>query len=51
MTDKLNAVEDTGFQTSLSFTPVQGIELENPDIKRQRVKEANQNWFSGSIQK
>ncbi|KAI9296842.1 Nop domain-containing protein [Neoconidiobolus thromboides FSU 785] len=35
----------SGFTTSLAFTPVQGIELENPDYRKQKVKEANDKYF------
>ncbi|CAO1614738.1 unnamed protein product [Parajaminaea phylloscopi] len=34
----------SGTQTSLSFTPVQGIELADPSRQR-KVDEANQKWF------
>ena len=41
----------SGLQSSLSFTPVQGIELVNPslnDAARQNlVKQANDKWFQG----
>lgn len=38
----------SGFQTNLAFTPVQGIELANPDLekKSKEVKEANNRWFA-----
>ncbi|KZO89868.1 Nop domain-containing protein [Calocera viscosa TUFC12733] len=36
----------SGTATSLVFTPVQGLELINPAIQAQRVKEANQKWFA-----
>jgi U4/U6 small nuclear ribonucleoprotein PRP31 len=28
------------------FTPVQGMELVNPDANKDRVREANKKWFS-----
>eukprot|EP01104_Vermistella_antarctica_P008616 TRINITY_DN2166_c0_g2_i1.p1 TRINITY_DN2166_c0_g2~~TRINITY_DN2166_c0_g2_i1.p1 ORF type:complete len:441 (+),score=117.54 TRINITY_DN2166_c0_g2_i1:301-1623(+) len=37
----------SGTASSLAFTPVQGIELENP-MMLQRVKEANDKYFSGA---
>jgi U4/U6 small nuclear ribonucleoprotein PRP31 len=36
----------SGLSSSLAFTPVQGIELENPDAQAQKVKEANEKYFS-----
>lgn len=36
--------ETSGTQTSLSFTPVQGIELADPSRQR-KIDEANQKWF------
>jgi U4/U6 small nuclear ribonucleoprotein PRP31 len=43
--------DSSGFQSSLSFTPVQGIELVNPSLndaaKESLVKSANDKWFSG----
>lgn len=37
----------SGTQTSLSFTPVQGIEIVTPSLSAaQRVKEANDRWFA-----
>ena len=35
-----------GLASSMVFTPVQGLELVNPDAQRDRVREANQKWFS-----
>lgn len=35
-----------GLATSMVFTPVQGMELVNPAAARERVKAANNNWFS-----
>jgi U4/U6 small nuclear ribonucleoprotein PRP31 len=41
----------SGLATSLAFTPVQGIELGDPELERKRredaVKKANDRWFSG----
>jgi len=39
----------SGFATSLAFTPVQGLELANPDVQAQaarKVKQANDRYFS-----
>lgn len=36
----------SGFSSSLAFTPVQGLELSNPETQAQKVKEANERWFS-----
>ena len=35
-----------GLASSMVFTPVQGLELVNPDAQRERVKAANTKWFS-----
>ena len=35
-----------GLASSMVFTPVQGMELVNPDANKDRVKEANKKWFS-----
>lgn len=37
-----------GLASSLAFTPVQGIELVNPNAAAARVKEANSKWFASS---
>ncbi|KAG5463614.1 MAG: hypothetical protein BJ554DRAFT_6068, partial [Olpidium bornovanus] len=34
-----------GVVTSLAFTPVQGIELSNPEAAKEKVREANERWF------
>lgn len=36
----------SGISSSLVFTPVQGLELVNPNAAADRVKEANKKWFS-----
>jgi U4/U6 small nuclear ribonucleoprotein PRP31 len=36
----------SGMASSMVFTPVQGMELVNPDASIDRVKEANRKWFS-----
>lgn len=38
----------SGLESSMVFTPVQGLELVNPDAMRERVKAANNKWFSGN---
>lgn len=37
-----------GLATSVVFTPVQGMELVNPEAQRERVQAANRKWFSDS---
>ncbi|PPQ77307.1 hypothetical protein CVT25_010888 [Psilocybe cyanescens] len=39
--------QSSGTATSLSVTPSQGFELTNRSTQLQRVKEANERWFSG----
>jgi len=39
--------QSSGTATSLTVTPVQGFELTNRAAAAQRVKEANERWFSG----
>lgn len=36
----------SGLASSMVFTPVQGMELVNPDANKERVREANRKWFS-----
>lgn len=36
----------SGMASSMVFTPVQGMELVNPDANKERVREANKKWFS-----
>jgi U4/U6 small nuclear ribonucleoprotein PRP31 len=36
----------SGLSSSLAFTPVQGIELVNPNAAADRIKEANNKWFN-----
>ena len=36
----------SGLASSMVFTPVQGMELVNPDANKERVREANKKWFS-----
>jgi U4/U6 small nuclear ribonucleoprotein PRP31 len=37
----------SGLSSSLAFTPVQGIELINPEETQRKIKEANDKYFSG----
>ena len=39
--------QTSGTATSLTVTPVQGFQLTNKAVIAQRVKEANDRWFSG----
>ena len=40
--------QTNGLSSSLVFTPVQGLELVNPNAAAERVKEANKKWFDSS---
>ena len=40
--------QTNGLSSSLIFTPVQGIELVNPNAAAERVKEANNKWFNAN---
>ena len=43
---QMNAKTATsGLASSMVFTPVQGMELVNPDANKERVAEANRKWF------
>ncbi|KAI9146264.1 U4/U6 small nuclear ribonucleoprotein Prp31-like protein [Paraphysoderma sedebokerense] len=39
----------SGLASSLAFTPVQGLEFVNPELQQQRIKEANDKWFSNDL--
>lgn len=41
-----SAASKDGLASSMVFTPVQGMELVNPDANKERVREANKKWFS-----
>lgn len=41
--------QTSGLASSLAFTPVQGLELVNPSLAQQRVKQANDKWFQSGI--
>lgn len=45
---QMQAGQTNGLASSIVFTPVQGMELVNPDAMKDRVKEANKKWFSDS---
>jgi len=36
---------ETGLASSMVFTPVQGLELINPDLNKKKVDDANKKWF------
>ncbi|KAI9197432.1 uncharacterized protein BJ171DRAFT_519520 [Polychytrium aggregatum] len=38
----------SGLSSSLAFTPIQGIELENPEAAQQRIKDANNRYFGAA---
>jgi U4/U6 small nuclear ribonucleoprotein PRP31 len=40
-----NPTTSSGLVSSMVFTPIQGMELVNPDAMKDRVKEANHKWF------
>ncbi|KAJ1550301.1 U4/U6-U5 snRNP complex subunit prp31, partial [Nowakowskiella sp. JEL0078] len=42
-----HSTNPSGLSSSLAFTPVQGIELENPEAAKQKIKDANNRYFSG----
>lgn len=44
----LSSGQTNGMSSSLVFTPVQGLELVNPNAALERVKEANNKWFNSS---
>ena len=35
----------SGLASSVAFTPVQGIELINPELQKKRIREANESYF------
>ena len=35
----------SGLASSVAFTPVQGIELVNPELQKKRIREANESYF------
>lgn len=41
---KNNSTRASGLSTSLAFTPVQGLELENPLARLERVRAANEKF-------
>lgn len=45
-TNSMNSSSSSGLASSMVFTPVQGMELINPDANKERVKQANRMWFN-----
>jgi U4/U6 small nuclear ribonucleoprotein PRP31 len=43
-----SAAPSNGLATSVAFTPLQGMELVNPDAGKERLLQANKKWFSDS---
>jgi len=37
--------QTSGLASSMVFTPVQGMELVNPDAMKDKIREANRKWF------
>lgn len=35
-----------GLASTVTFTPLQGMELVNPEAQKDRVRQANQKWFT-----
>ncbi|CAM9142641.1 unnamed protein product [Ectocarpus fasciculatus] len=46
LSNSMSSGQTNGLSSSLVFTPVQGIELNNPHAAAERVKEANKKWFN-----
>ena len=44
----LSSGQTNGLSSSLVFTPVQGLELVNPNAAAEKVREANRKWFDAS---
>jgi U4/U6 small nuclear ribonucleoprotein PRP31 len=44
----MSSGQTNGLSSSLVFTPVQGLELVNPNAAADRVKEANNKWFNAN---
>lgn len=44
----MSSGQTNGLSSSLVFTPVQGMELCNPQAALDKVKEANKKWFDSS---
>jgi U4/U6 small nuclear ribonucleoprotein PRP31 len=44
----LSSGQTNGLSSSLVFTPVQGLELINPNAAAEKVKEANKKWFNSN---
>lgn len=39
---------NSGLQSSVAFTPIKGIELENPEMAAQKIKQINNKYFSSA---
>ena len=39
---------NSGLQSSVAFTPIKGIELENPQIAAQRIQKINNKYFGAA---
>lgn len=44
----MSSGQTNGLSSSLVFTPVQGLELVNPNAAAEKVKEANRKWFNAN---
>jgi U4/U6 small nuclear ribonucleoprotein PRP31 len=42
---QMSSGASNGLASSMVFTPVQGLELVNPDAQKEKVREANNKWF------
>jgi U4/U6 small nuclear ribonucleoprotein PRP31 len=40
----------SGLASSLVFTPVQGLELVDPEAQKKKLKELNDKWFASNQQ-
>ena len=38
--------QSNGLASTVTFTPLQGMELVNPDAQKERVRQANKKWFA-----
>jgi U4/U6 small nuclear ribonucleoprotein PRP31 len=43
---QMSSCVTNGLASSVVFTPTQGMELVNPDANKERVRQANDKWFS-----
>ena len=42
---QMSSGQTNGLASSMVFTPIQGLELVNPDANKDRVRDANLKWF------